>query len=387
MVAIKPLLIIASLALAMGLAPVAADEDGSERAEMMLQIVEKAKERVNEIFYVLARQGIPIPKVAQEKLNKASAMVEEAAKMLEAGDVKSAERSALEAIKSIDKAARYLPQRAEEALEERARGIRQAIDKTYEFVKKVEALVNRAKGRGYDPAKVETALSQARSFLKDAKSLLKEGKVEEAAKMLGEARRSIANGLRSAVKAFEPERKQMAKKYVERAIERLSTLEERLSKLPVSEAVVKLVKDRIQRAIKNFEMARTSIEAGEERRAVALMKEVMKKLRRELTVVEKKYLTIKDVLAQSIRVFNAELDRLEKLVETLEERRIEVSTFKEMIKKARQLLDEVEANLDKMEPDDVQKVLFEVKELIEKLREGLREQLRKSIERPVARAG
>jgi hypothetical protein len=119
-------------------------EDDCELASDILTLVEASRDKAEAIIHGLEDEGEEVPEGAERALEKGNESLEEALELLNAGDCKPASMKLMEALQHYGRAAQKAleaevePEDEEfEEKAEKAIGLREAIERAYSFLEKV----------------------------------------------------------------------------------------------------------------------------------------------------------------------------------------------------------------------------------------------------------
>lgn len=182
-------------------------------AEKLLEHLERNRERIEEFIEKLG--DVEIPEEARESFGKGVNATEEAKALFEEGDYEGAAEKAHEAMRyfadAFKKLHETLPEEPEEAVEveaERARGLKVAIERAFEYLDRVNATVHNLDD-DINISPVIKELEKAKMLLEQAPGYLYEGGIDTADRALAAARETLggANGLLNSMIKKQKEKK------------------------------------------------------------------------------------------------------------------------------------------------------------------------------------
>lgn len=221
--------------------------------DALMSAVDKSRERVQRAIQEAEMLNITLPENITTLHAEALDVVEEALNLSNTGLYEEACKKAIEAMQKLKEVLQIvegLPiQRGREAEELNATGeaigLREAIDRAYNFSATIGVLADRSAEQGYNVSLIQGAIDEASSYLTNASALLDQGLVSEAAKKLAEARKMLdlaiaeLHGLTRAIKTKQVE------ELVEKLEKRVEAMQERVARVvekvpaPVGEVVNK----------------------------------------------------------------------------------------------------------------------------------------------------
>jgi tetratricopeptide (TPR) repeat protein len=249
------------------------DEGLRVKADMLIKIANKSKERVEAVLETVAA----IPDEAKLEYEAGVSALGEAEKLRDDGEYQQASEKAVEAMRHfkeafviINKVAPEKPKKTEMEAE-KAMGLKVAISRAEAFKEKVEGLADRAEEQGYDVSEVRTKLEEAETHLQAASEALKGGDVDLSAKELAQARKLLGEAMGELHKITVKLSSERAEKFVEKAEQKLSIVRKKIieisDKLP-PQARVAILK-ALEEAENSLKEAKSHIKAGQTGLAVS----------------------------------------------------------------------------------------------------------------------
>jgi len=376
--------------------------DGKVKTEILLNILEKAKERVSDIFKKLEERGITIPEEAKTNYETGLSMVEEAVKLRDEGKHREASEKAIEAMQMFKEAVKVVHEIAPgkpveaEVVAEKAMGLRVAINRTYSFAERLEGLADKAESEGYNVTVVREEINETRTHLENALTALEDGDVDTAAKELAIARKTIGQAMGKFHKITKAFKAKMAEKFLEKAEERITELKERIKALPIPPftkakilRTLGMAEENIKRAkglikVKNFKDAINQLERfrekeeesfkalGEEKAEIAKILKEIGKLERTISSFEERIKTLK-LLGVDVSEVETPLKNAKNLVkEALTQIKLgNNKVAKEALDKAEETIDNVEDILEQVEEEAEEGVKEKTEERFTQLQEKI----------------
>jgi hypothetical protein len=230
-----------------------------QRAKTLLDMMKVANTNVNETLTDLESKGISIPENALELYQEGLALAEDAAALMQKGNYSGASFTVVEALKKFKDILRLvyevLPKTSEEAeaLAERIIILKDEVNRTYNYVNRLEQQVSRAQTAGYNSTALENLINGMKDNLEHTLELLDGLNVEGALRELA-ATRSMLNQSRILYKRLSTDVK------VVKAEVFLTTTEENF---PALKADVTALSQRLPEQEKNS--ALTALNSAENR--------------------------------------------------------------------------------------------------------------------------
>ncbi|HID18802.1 TPA: hypothetical protein EYP27_04610 [Candidatus Bathyarchaeota archaeon] len=242
------------------------DEGLRVKADMLIKIANKSRERVEAVFETVAT----IPDEAKSEYEAGVSALGEAERLRDDGEYQQASEKAVEAMRHfkeafviINKVSPEKPEKAEVEAE-KAMGLKVAISRAEAFKEKIEALADRAEEQGYDVSEVRTKLIEAETRLEAASKALEGGDVDLSARELAKARGLIGEAMGELHKITVKLSSERAEKFVERAEQKLSIVRKKIieiaDRLPPQARVAVL--KALEEAESSLQKAKSHIKAG-----------------------------------------------------------------------------------------------------------------------------
>ncbi|MBI2185361.1 MAG: hypothetical protein HYU39_10455 [Thaumarchaeota archaeon] len=283
---------------------------GEERAKQLLQIFDRAKIQVQQVFQSQESQGVQIPQAARNRMDDALRLGEQAVQDFNRGRFDDAGDKAVKALNMLSNSLRASPaDSVGERDRERVIGLGQAIGRHQEFLNKLQALIDAAKDRGFNTAELERRLASARAELAKAAELLAAGNESEAAKSIGGAQRAVAGAMGEVEKLAKAEKTRGVDAQVKVLAERLTHEEERIKRLPLQ--VQQALAADLSKARERAEEARKKLELNEVDDAVESLRKAAENLKKGFSRIEEEKDKIEKALEKSVESLNDRLKQLE----------------------------------------------------------------------------
>jgi tetratricopeptide (TPR) repeat protein len=236
--------LLATSATGLGLIPAQAAEPRRQAAETLLSVLENSHGKVSALFDSVSAEGDQIPEEAQEQLQAATQLREQAQAHFEAGEYEECIEKATEALNAYGKAAAKLHQdeddeepdddEAEENL-----GLFTAVEKAREHLEKLLSIASDLESQSIDVTEAKDPLDQAEAALDSAEDKLNQGNFEAAEELLEDARSLMGQATGRLQSLSNPKKKEKTEQFIEQTRSRVQQLEEKmlmiLSKYGVSE--------------------------------------------------------------------------------------------------------------------------------------------------------
>lgn len=176
----------------------ATNAEQMQRAKTLLNIAQVADTNIKEALTELESRGVSISENALELYQEGVALAEEAAALMEKGNYSGASTTVVEALQRFKETLRLvyevLPKTSTEAevLAERIITLRAEVNRTYNYVNRLEQLTSRAQVAGYNSTTLKDLIDYMKDKLEHALELLDSLNVEGASRELA-ATRSMLN--------------------------------------------------------------------------------------------------------------------------------------------------------------------------------------------------
>jgi tetratricopeptide (TPR) repeat protein len=237
--------LLASSATGLGIIPAQVVEPRSQAAETLLSVLENTHGRVSAIFDSVSAEGGQAPLEAQEQLQEAIRLQEEAQTHFAAGEYEQCIEKATQALNAYGKATAKLHvgeednEEPEDEKTEANLGLFTAVEKAREYLEKLRSIASDLESQGVDVTEAVGLLDQAEAALDSAEGELNLGNFVEAEGLLEEARSLMGQATGELRSLSQPKRKEKAERFINQTTIRFRQLEEKmlqiLSKYNVSE--------------------------------------------------------------------------------------------------------------------------------------------------------
>jgi len=354
-----------------------------EHAENLLSLVERSRERVEEAIEELESEGIEVPDDAEESIELGFTALEEALRLLGDGDYSEAIEKGHEALQHFGNALRILrealPDEAPASVRaqtEKAQGLRNAIDRAYAFVDKVNATAERLEEAGYAVPDIEANLTDAKAHLEAAAELVDED-IAAAARELAAANGILGRTMgmlhSEAVRTYKAWKAERFLEQVDMRIdgleEKIESIQSRLSRGQAALSALRATKTKLLRI-------RERLTAGNVEDAVDDLDDAVQEIDEELEDLDgphiSKYLRAMDMLEAKVRVLNATTERLAA-------RGVNASEIEEQLQSARALLSGMRTQLEEGDLDEAGDLLREAREQLQETRKVNRYKIQATI--------
>ena len=363
--------------------------DDKVKTEILLRILEKARERVKDIFERFEEKGATIPEEAKTSYETGLSIADEAIRLSEEGRYGEASKKAIEAMQMFKEAIKIAHKATPEKLTMaenvtlKAIGLKVAINRSYSFIEKFESLVNKAELEGYNLTTVRGKIDAARTHLENALTALEEGDVDTAAKELATARANIGQAVGEFHKIVKTFKIRKVKKFIEKAEERIIELRERVEALPIPS----LAKVKVLMALR---MAEENIRKAKEFLKLEDVKDVIRQLEKFKKKEEESFEALGKETAKTLRKIG-KLEgivlALERKIRVLADTGVNVSEAEDAIKNAKSLMKEalVQVRLGNSEAakealEKAEEAINSVKDFLKQVEEEAREKVKEKIE-------
>lgn len=353
-------------------------EDEEEKhvgAEKIIEIMEKAARHIEAVFERLEDRGIEIPDAAKESFERGLALAESATQALSEGKIEEAEEDAITAMNEFKEAMRQLRGADVTASIPAQIGIEQAINRTKIFIERLEKIVEKAEEMGYNTTNIRARIGEAKTILEEATILLSEGEVEEAAKKLGEARRTIAGLIGELNRITKAEKSRKIEAFTEKALKRLTKIEEEAEELLPPQAAEK-VKAAIEKAKAHIAQIKNLTKTKRLEHAVDEIEDMLNDIEEGDDQLEKE----KPAVVQRLR---ATVTRITNILNGLQQRAdrlgdVEgISEIQDMLAEARSLLQAALEELESGDPKSASKTLEKLSEMIDEIDDFIKDIVKK----------
>lgn len=348
------------------------DNEGkrAKTAEQLTKILEKAEEHINSILQNLAAQNITVPAAAKASYESGLAHAEAAIKALKENRTQDAEneitasmsdfKTALSQFKSSGNVTNATPE---------ATGIAQAINRSRVFIERLETILSNVNSTKYPISGIEAKIQNAKTILDNATALLQKGNVTEAAQKLGEAKRAISGLTGELNRIGKSEKSEKIKEFSDKALERLTDIEQKADELLPPQAAGK-VRDALEQAKRHITQARDLADSKSLEKAVEALEDMSDAAEEGDKEFDRGFEQDKALVAQKVKVAivneTKRLDALQQRVDALGDVK-GAAKVREIIADARETLQKAS---DKLASGDVQsagKILRDLSEQTAKI--------------------
>jgi hypothetical protein len=169
-------------------------DENARNAKALLEIVEVANASVKETFDEIESSGILLPDDASKLYQEGLLLAGEASDLMTSGDYAGASSAAVAALERFKNALRIvygiLPKTPDEAeaIAERIISLKVAVNRTYEYVKRLEQLITNAQNVGHNCTTLRKLVHEAEIRLENAFNDLDGLRVERASGELASAK-------------------------------------------------------------------------------------------------------------------------------------------------------------------------------------------------------
>ena len=347
--------------------------DATTLAEGLLSLIENSREQVEAAFDELEAEEIDVPEGAMDSYEQGVEAAEEALQLMEEGKYSAAYAKALQALQRFRIALHLIqvigPERPTEDTEEeaeRAIGLKEAIERAYEFLERFNGTADRLFEEGYDVEEIRTNLEEANYILGEAEELLDLGDIDGATQILAEARgilgrtTGLLHSTAKRVKSVKTER------FLEHVESRIQSVEESVNRLRhhISEGQVVL------NSLKN---TRTKLWKIRSRLAAGEVEDVVDELDDTVGEIDDE---VDELNGRGISVFIKEMNRLEVKIRVLKataekwaKKGADTFEVEEELQSAKGLLEEMMIRLEEGDTEAAEDLLEEIEEALPENRE------------------
>ncbi len=228
-------------------APVAVTQNANERLQTLLDILNKAKQSVDNKISDVQGKGIGIPNDVMEMYEEALVEVQETEDVVAEGDVNAAKEHATNAMTMLRKVFAALAQLEEAKTEvtastdsteesddlkraEKISELRQAIVRTIEFKNKLANIAA--------TSNVSANFKDFDSVIEEAKLHVEQGNIDEAARALAKARKILSDIQESLTQRAKEYRQNKAREFVEKTVQRIDEMIANAMELKLPQEVI-----------------------------------------------------------------------------------------------------------------------------------------------------
>lgn len=335
--------------------PTAATQNTNERLQALLEILNKAKQNIDDKIRDVRDQGIEIPDDVMQTYESALVEVQETENAADENDANAAKehaRKAMSLFREIFAALSQLEGETEVAVSadtettdlekaEEISKLRQAIVRAIEFKNRL-ANIAQASNIKVDSGDFDTTIEQAAKYVE-------EGSVNEAANELAKARQILSNIQKSLMQESREQRELKAREFVEKTVKRIDEMIENAKEIGLSQDIIDALENAKAKllAAKNInEIIIISKELKEEKDEFA--EEKGKNFERAIKHIESKLEEAKHN-AEQIGINAQIFDRIQALIDDTEEQWAagETRTAVNMLEKAERILNEIIGTMER----------------------------------------
>ena len=352
------------------------EDKRAKTAEQLTKILEKAEEHINRILQNLAAQNITVPAAAKASYESGLAHAEAAIKALKENRTQDAENEITASMSDFKTTLRQFKGSGNvTAATPEATGIAQAINRSRVFIERLETIISNVNSTKYPISGIEAKIQNAKTILDNATALLQKGNITEAAQKLGEAKRAIS-GLTGELNSIsKDEKSEKIKEFSDKALERLTDIEQKADELLPPQAAGK-VKDALEQAKQHITQARNLADSKRLEQAVDKLEDMSDAAEAGDKEFDRGFEQDKALVAPKVKaaIVNAtkRLDALQQRVDALGNVK-GAAKVREIIADARELLQKAS---DKLASGDVQsagKILKDLGEQTEKITDWIKD--------------
>jgi len=229
--------LLASSATSLGLIPAQVVEPRSQAAETLLRVLEDTHGRVSAIFDSVPTGGGQVPLEAQEQLQEAIQLREEAQTHFEAGEYEQCIEKTTQALNAYGKATAKLHANEEDNEEpedeetEANLGLFTAVERAREHLEKLRSIASDLESQGINVTEATGLLDQAEAALDSAEGELNLGNFEEAEELLEDARSLMGQATGKLQSLSNTKRKEKTERFIEQTRSRVQQLEENMLRI------------------------------------------------------------------------------------------------------------------------------------------------------------
>lgn len=343
-------------------------------ANELIDIANKSKVKVEEIFDELKTQYMGVPREAEELYVEGVKLLNDAISCRDNGDYANACSYALKAMQkfklALQTAYKFALRVETKEEEEKAFNLvclRTAISRAYDFADRIEALANSTEEKfGVNLTTVKNEVEDARVHLNNAESLLDEGKINEAAKELATARGILGRcvgEIHSTTKKLTIPR---AERYLNQVRERLQAHVEQMSRF--------LNRYRVSEMLQN---ASYSITTAQEYIKKGDVENALKEIEKAKGYVEKSVDEVKSLepdTAKMIKMaekFEVRLRLLEGMLKHAKIKGPELAAIKEKLGEAKSLAARLSNQIRNQKIGEAEETVKFLEELLKNIEENI----------------
>ncbi|MEE9586044.1 MAG: hypothetical protein V3W09_04005 [Nitrososphaerales archaeon] len=343
------------------------------KTEKIIEIMVKAEDHIRAVFARLEDRGVEIPDAVKESFGRGLNISESAVLAFNEGRVEEAGESAIAAMNEFKESMRLLKGANVTASAPAPRGIEQAINRTRIFIERLEGITEKAEEQGYNTTDIRARIDRAKTILDNATELLNEGEVNEAAKKIGEAKRAVTGLIGELNRISKAEKSRRINEFVDKALERLTDIEEKAEELLPPQAAEK-VKAAIERAKAHLNQTRNLVEQKRIGNAIDALEDMIgdaeeshNELSREMPAVAQRFEAAVSNIKNRLTILQNEVNRLNVT---------DTTVVKEMLVNASNLLQKASEDLRSGDLRAVSKTLKTLDKLIDNIEDSIKDPLK-----------
>ncbi|MFQ5762719.1 MAG: hypothetical protein ACE5PO_06765 [Candidatus Bathyarchaeia archaeon] len=378
-----------SIALAPGIltsaaAQAASDEQGTT-TEKLLELLDNAKERVQQVFAGLEERGVPIPEAARQHLAQGLAKADEAVQLHTQGDLNATNQRALEAMGELFAAVTagngrlIAAQNQEQQQAANATGVLRAVERAEDFRNRLLEMAETAAYRGYNTTEIDLSLATAGDLLQEARTLLNQTDVDGAVKALGEARGIMGPTVGELKRILNAEKTAKAARFLDQAAKRLEKIEERIVKIDLPPRAQEAITAALQKARQRILEAKDRLARGEVNSAIDSMEEAAEDEDQGINEIEETSPRIAKELKETAKLgaklnrLEAKLHRAEAKLQQLERKGVDVAEASGIVAEVESLIQSASQQLKDGDGEAAEDTIETADELLEELEESLKD--------------
>ena len=212
-------------------ATIQGDVGAQKEIDFLVVLFGKANATVVDVRQGLEGQGIELPPASLNAYSEAQILAFEAENLLQVGNYSGASDKILQSFQKLKETLQIIyiayPNQPTEGVSEKIGLMRSTLDRLYEQLRRLEALMANAVSMGFDVSLLESKLKQINSLLGDASENLDEGELKAASDNLIAAKTLIESSLTLLTKPAENLTRLRIETYIEQTEERLNIIKER----------------------------------------------------------------------------------------------------------------------------------------------------------------
>jgi len=368
--------------------------DDCELASDLLALVNTSREKAEAIIQGMEDEGTEIPEEAIRALEKGDEFLEEALELMDDGDCKQASAKLTVALQHYGKAAQKALEAGEEHEEEeheeeaeKAIGLREAIERAYSFLEKVNETAADFEEKGINVTEVRNLLLEANQTLTQAENELDDGNFTVADELKSSAREMIGQAMGLLQSMNKGNKAEKAEEFLEKTKERLQELLDKLNEilgnLDLPPEAVEGINEAFTNAQDKLQVIKDLIRTGDLEDALDELDEVLEESGEALEAVDEHDHGIGNKLG-SIEKIQAKLEILNETVQRLKSEGENVTALEDLLTAAKGKLEEASEilatpDLGEEQIDAVEELIEEAEELVEEA-DDLLDDLKKDLD-------